>query len=159
MLTAAHCIPNRLNGANVSYERKIPVTGVVTGGRLDTGQNSTFKHPDFRVGSADADIALVRLPRPFDQDNLLQFAELPVAAAAVGQQGTVANHSHTKSLPAGQVAVLRAPISVVGSKTFFARSTTASLCTSDSGSGFMTLRGGLNVVDRHSIAGTKRGMY
>jgi hypothetical protein len=146
VLTAAHCIGTNKNGKEVTYERKDPVTGVMTSGSQSTGLNSTFKHPDYRVGFADADIALVRLPKPFDPDPLLQLAELPVAAAAVGQQGTVANLSHTTSLPDGQVAVLRAPVSVVGSKTFFARSTTASLCTSDSGSGFMTLRGGLNVV-------------
>ena len=146
VLTAAHCI-TRSNSATVSYNRVDPVTGVATGSAQVTGQNSTFKHPDFRDGFPDADIALVRLPKPFDPDPLLQPAELPVAAAAPGQQGTVANFTAEKqTLPAGQVAVLRAPISVVGSKTFFARSTTASLCPGDSGSAFMTLRGGLNVV-------------
>ena len=153
VLTAAHCIGDLvINAGTVSYKRKDPVTGVMTSG-LQSGDLKFFKHPDYREesGSADADIALVRLPKPFDPDPLLQVAELPVAAAAVGQQGTVANRSHTESLPAGQVAVLRAPILNVGQtptsrRTFGARSTTASLCPGDSGSGFMTLRGGLNVV-------------
>ncbi|MCI0623151.1 MAG: trypsin-like serine protease [Acidobacteria bacterium] len=146
VLTAAHCVGSNFNGGGVSYSRKDPLTGVTTGGRQETGLMSTFKHPEFRLGFPDNDIALVRLPKPFDPDPLLQPAELPTAAAAVGQRGTIANFSHTTTLPAGQVAVLRAPILFAGGKSFSARSTTASLCSGDSGSGFMTLRAGLNVV-------------
>ncbi|MGH9426660.1 MAG: S1 family peptidase, partial [Terriglobia bacterium] len=152
VLTAAHCIDDRNHYTlEVFYERKDPVTGVMTSGSQETGLNSTFKHPDYREGFPDADIALVRLPKPFKHDPLLQPAELPTTGPALGRQGTVANFSHQKLLPAGQVAVLRAPILFVGEtstsrRTFNARSTTASLCPGDSGSGFMTLKGGLNVV-------------
>ena len=57
------------------------------------------------------------------------------------------NHSTGSTVvPAGQVAVLRAPVTIPGGNFFTAKSSTASLCPGDSGSGFMTLREGLNVV-------------
>ena len=87
------------------------------------------------------------MPAPFAADPLLQPAELPTAPAANGQQGTVVNHSTGSTVvPAGQVAVLRAPVTIPGGNFFTAKSSTASLCPGDSGSGFMTLREGLNVV-------------
>ena len=147
VLTAAHVVePARFRGATVAFDRTDPVSGERTQGEKETGPNSVFIHEDYLAGNADADIALVRLPAPFAPHPHLQPAELPLTAAALGQVGTVANHSHSTTLPSGQVAVLRGPIVAAFNKTFDGRSPTASLCKGDSGSGFVTTSGELNVV-------------
>jgi hypothetical protein len=152
VLTAAHCIGSLQEGGYVSYSRTNPVTGVKTGGRItETYPNAKFiTHPYYREGFSDHDIALVRLPQTFPADPLLQPAELPTSAAALNQAGTVASTvSHTSTLPAGYVAVLRGDVTLTypGSPYFIAKSPTASLCPGDSGGGFITSNDlGLNVV-------------
>jgi hypothetical protein len=153
VLTAAHLF-STFRSARVSYTRTDPVTGVSTNGEQQTAAGSVFIHPDYVVGQPYADLALVRLPTPFAADPYLQPAQLPTAAAAVGQEGTVAGNSHTGPLPPGHVAVLRAPILLAGGRTFIARSPKASLCPGDSGSGFVTKSGDLNVVTGIAAQGT-----
>ena len=83
VLTAAHCIGSLLEGGEVSYSRTNPVTGVTTGGRQTQGgpNSKLIKHPNYREGYPDNDIALVKLPAAFPTDPLLQPAELPIMAA------------------------------------------------------------------------------
>ena len=145
VLTAAHNVATSFSGARVSYRRTDP-TGRATAGSQNTAAGSIKLHPNYVTGSPDFDLALVRLPTPFPPDPYLQPAALPIAAAAIGQSGTVASNSHTTTLPAGHVAVLRGPIILIGGMTVIARSPTASLCPGDSGSGFVMSNGSANVV-------------
>lgn len=146
VLTAAHVTGPGYNGVQVNYSRTAP-DGQSTNGSTNTGIGSVYVHPDYVPGTPSADLALVRLPAPFESDPYLQPAELPVGPAEVGQPGLVASFSHTGPLPAGHLAVLRAPILLAGGNTFIARSPTASLCPGDSGSGFITVREGvINIV-------------
>jgi hypothetical protein len=146
VLTAAHNVETSFGGARVSYRRTDPATGRVTSGSQNTGAGSVKLNPGYVTGSADADLALVRLPAPFPFDPFLQPVVLPTGPAIVGQPGTIASISHTMSLPPGHLAVWRGPIILLGGMTFIARSPTASLCPGDSGSGFITATGAGNVV-------------
>ena len=145
VLTAAHLVETSFGGVRVSYSRT-DSAGKATRGDQATPPGSVVLHPGYKTGVADFDLALVRLPRPFPPDPLLQPAALPTAPGAVGQAGTIASFSHTVNLPAGQVAVLRGPIILGGGTTFIGRSQTASLCPGDSGSGFVTFSGSVPVV-------------
>ncbi len=146
VLTAAHVTGPGYNGVQVNYSRTAP-DGQSTNGSTNTGIGSVIVHPDYVPGTPAADLALVRLPAPFESDPYLQPAELPVGPAEVGQPGLVASFSHTGPIPAGYLAVLRAPVLLAGGNTFIARSPTSSLCPGDSGSGFVTVREGvINVV-------------
>jgi hypothetical protein len=146
VLTAAHNVETSFGGARVSYTRTDPNTGRATSGSQTTAAGSVLLHPDYVTGNPNFDLALVRLPAAFAPDPFLQTAALPTAAAAVGQSGTIASISHTATLPPGHVAVLRAPVLLIGGTTFIARSPTASLCPGDSGSGFIASNGDVNVV-------------
>jgi len=146
VLTAAHNVETSFGGATVSYSRTDPTTGRATGGSQTTAPGSVHLHPQYVTGNPDSDLALVRLSAPFAPDPFLQPAALPTAAVAIGQAGMVASISHTATLPAGKVAVLRGPIILIGGMNFIARSPTASLCPGDSGSGFITFNGSANVV-------------
>jgi Trypsin len=141
VLTAAHCLYNRFSGVTVTYTRTTP-TGTVTSGSLQTGQNSVFVHPDYKISGVDHDIGLVKLPTPFAPDPFLQAAELPLDAPVLGQQGLVAAQTSTP----GKDAVLRGSIVLAGGPAFSVISSTASLCPGDSGSGFVVPAGGRNVV-------------
>ena len=145
VLTAAHLVETSFGGVRVSYSRT-DSAGKATRGDQATPPGSVVLHPGYKTGVADFDLALVRLPRPFPPDPLLQPAALPTSPGAVGQAGTIASFSHTVNLPAGQVAVLRGPIILGGGTTFIGRSQTASLCPGDSGSGFVTFNGSVPVV-------------
>jgi hypothetical protein len=139
-------VETSFSGVRISYSRTDPNTGRVSGGNQSTAAGSVILHPDYKTGSPDADLALVRLSSPFTSDPFLQTAALPAAAAAVGQAGTIASISHTATLPPGKVAVWRGPVILNGGRTFIAKSLTASLCPGDSGSGFVSLISGANVV-------------
>jgi len=146
VLTAAHVVETSFSGVRISYSRTDPKTGKVSSGNQTTAAGSVKLHPDYKTGSPDADLALVRLFSPFASDPFLLAAALPAAAAAVGQAGTIASISHTETLPPGKVAVWRGPVILTGPKTFIAKSPTASLCPGDSGSGFVSSISGANVV-------------
>jgi hypothetical protein len=146
VLTAAHNVETSFSGARVSYSRTDPATGKVSRGSQTTAAGSVIVHPSYHTGSPDFDLALLRLSTPFAADPLLQPAALPIAAAVVGQTGALASISHTMTLPPGKLAVLRGPVILTGGQTFIAKSPTASLCPGDSGSGFVSSIGGLNVV-------------
>src|SRR6185312_4006265 len=76
VLTAAHLVETSFGGVGVSYSRTDPNTGKVTGGSQTTAAGSVKLHPDYKTGSPDADLALVRLSSPFASDPLLQTAAL-----------------------------------------------------------------------------------
>src|SRR3954471_8711648 len=126
VLTAAHLVETSFGGVLISYSRTDPNTGKVSGGKQTTGPGSVLLHPDYKTGSPDADLALVRLSPPFPSDPFLQTAALPAAAAAVGPVGTIAGSDHTATLPPGKVAVWRGPVILSGRRTFIAKSPTAS---------------------------------
>jgi len=146
VLTAAHNVETSFGGVRLSYHRTNPASGAVTSGSQTTASGSVKVHPGYRGGSADHDIALVRLSAPFQPDPFLQPAGLPSAAAAAGQQALVASISHTAPLPDGAVAVWRGPVILVGPTTFIGRSPTASLCPGDSGSGVIVVNNGAPIV-------------
>jgi hypothetical protein len=148
VLTAAHCAESntRFRGARVSYSRTDPTTGVTTSDTKSTGQNSVFLHPDYVAGSADNDLALIRLPSAFN-DPLVQPAELPTSPSATSMVGTIANpHSNDLELAPGSVKVVRARIFSLALKSFRVSLPTASMCEGDSGSGFVVQSDGHNVV-------------
>jgi hypothetical protein len=150
VLTAAHCVQNAFQGATISYHRTSP-SGVATHAEQQTGQNSVFVHPDYAPSSGDNDLALVRLRTPLDPDlapdPVLQPAELPPVATWEGTNAVVASTvHHNDTLPAGTVAVLRGTIFGDSPTKLYAKSPDASLCPGDSGSGFVSLQAGKNVI-------------
>jgi hypothetical protein len=149
VLTAAHCVEglHKFNGVTVSFTRTNPSTGEVFTGSQATGIGSVFVHPGWDLGTITNDIALVRLPSAFAPNPMLRRAELPLSGPFAGQEGTLASMiHHSGGLPAGTVAVLRGPISFVGSTQFTVKSPNASVCPGDSGSGLITKAGGMNFV-------------
>lgn len=149
VLTAAHCVENR--ATSVTYRRTDPDTGAVeTNTRAVSLQNVT-RHPAFNKPSAqDNDIALVRLPQPFEITPLIQTVGIPPTARRAGVIGSVASFSHTNAmLPPGMNAVFRAPVPPEGGAlrfSIFTSATTGALCEGDSGSGFVTLENGRALV-------------
>ena len=149
VLTAAHCVENR--ATSVTYRRTDPYTGSVeTHTRIVSLENVT-RHPQFNKPAAqDNDIALVRLPQPFEITPFIQTVGIPAAVRQPGVVGTVASFSHTNMmLPPGMNAVFRAPIPSEGGTlrfSIFTTATTGALCHGDSGSGFVTLENGRALV-------------
>jgi hypothetical protein len=157
VLTAAHCVTPLIGFSKVSFSRTDPYTGAVQTETRGPSQNigpsnnrGVFIHPDFNKPSpVDNDIALIKLASPFTITPYLQTVGLPRSPRTPGMVGTVASISHTGPLPAGQVSVLRGPISAIASPTKIivtAAAAMASLCKGDSGSGFVTLEGGRATV-------------
>jgi hypothetical protein len=140
VLTAAHCVYNRLLGVTVSYQRRAP-DGSSTGGEVKTSPGSVFMHPDYDASKSDNDIALVELPHPFPADPWLQIAELPFMAPYADQIGTVATPT-----TGGMSAVFRGAVYGVIEKAFMAKSSIAGLCPGDSGSGFVAQSPGRNIL-------------
>ena len=149
VLTAAHCVENR--ATSVTYRRTDPYTGSVeTHTRIVSLENVT-RHPQFNKPAAqDNDIALVRLPQPFEITPFIQTVGIPAAVRQPSVVGTVASFSHTNMmLPPGMNAVFRAPIPSEGGTlrfSIFTTATTGALCHGDSGSGFVTLENGRALV-------------
>ncbi len=150
VLTTAHVAGPGFTGVRVTYSRTAP-NGVSTSGSLETGGGSVYVHPDYVPGAPYADLALVRLPAPFEADPYLQPADLPRVPAEVGQQGTVVASGNPSRVSPGHLTALRSPILGVGGPSPFGllsiRSDVTSLCPRDNGSGFITVREGIvNVV-------------
>jgi hypothetical protein len=157
VLTAAHCVTPQIGFSKVTYSRTDPYTGAVKTETRGPAQNvgpsnnrGVIIHPDFNKPSPVAnDIALIKLASPFTISPYMQTVGLPRSPRTAGMVGTVASISHTGALPAGQVSVLRGPISAIASPTTLivtAAAAMASLCKGDSGSGFVTLESGRATV-------------
>jgi hypothetical protein len=149
VLTAAHCVENR--ATSVTYRRMDPYSGSVEAKTRTVTLEHVRRHPQFNRPSAqDNDIALVRLPEPFEITPFIQTVGIPSAPRQPGVIGTVASFSHTNMmLPPGMNAVFRAPIPSGGGTLRFSIFTTAitgALCEGDSGSGFVTLENGRALV-------------
>lgn len=148
VLTAAHCTDGttHYNGARVSYSRTDPTTGELRSDTQSTGQNSITNHPQYKSGSSDNDLALIRLPSAFNEP-LLQPADLPTSPSTPAMFGTIAYaHSNDGPLAPGFVEVIRAPIASVNTNTFNVSLPTTSMCSGDSGSGFVVQSGAQNIV-------------
>ncbi|TKB71492.1 MAG: trypsin-like serine protease [Nitrospira sp.] len=157
VLTAAHCVTPLIGFSKVTYTRTDPYTGAVKTETRGPAQNvgptnnrGVFIHPDFNKPTPVAnDIALIKLASPFTISPYIQTVGLPRSPRTAGMVGTVASISHTGPVPAGQVSVLRGPISAIASPTTLivtAAAAMASLCKGDSGSGFVTLENGRAMV-------------
>jgi secreted trypsin-like serine protease len=157
VLTAAHCVTPGASNNTFAYRRTDPETGTLhqaTRGPAGVGFNpGVYLHPSYVPGSTDSthDIALVHLAQSFDIDPFIQTVGLPATPRRPNVVGTVANFSHTMTLPQGQVAVFRAPIpSDANSSPFVISISTSnasgSICSGDSGSGFVTVEDGRAVV-------------
>jgi hypothetical protein len=161
VLTAAHCVQPFASTNTFSYTRTDPETGILhqetRGPEQDQRPNpGVYLNPNYKVGNAtpdpDQDIALVHLAQPFDINPVLQTVGLPTTARTPGMVGSVANPlSQGTTLPQGQVAVFRAPIPpdpLSDALSFDIPTSTAngSICTGDSGSGFVTVEDGRAIV-------------
>ena len=159
VLTAAHCVTPGISNNTFSFRRTDPYTGTLhqaTRGPADVGVHpnpGAYLHPLYVPGSTDSshDIALVHLAQAFDIDPFIQTVGLPTTPRQANVVGTVANFSHTMTLPEGKVAIFRAPIPsetdpypyIISIET---RNATGSLCHGDSGSGFVTVENGRATV-------------
>lgn len=155
VLTAAHCIDLGA-GHFISYSRTDPSTGVMKNemrlvGHKPDGSFSIYVHPLYdRHKDFSYDIALIRMSQPFDESALIQTVGLPTSARRPGVVGSLASFDHVRPLPPGQTAVFRAPIPDDDPHllkfSIFARQASASLCSGDSGSGFVTVEQGRATV-------------
>ena len=155
VLTAAHCVTQGLGVNSVSYSRTDPYTGALQTEthplvREQRPNPGVYINPGYNPQMDQAnDIALVKLQQPFWMSPYIQTVGLPRAPRQQGVVGSLANYSHSTTLPPGQVAVFRAPIPPVdyGPKFYItAAAASASLCPGDSGSGFVTVENGRATV-------------
>jgi len=155
VLTAAHCVTPNIGFGSVTYSRTDPKTGAVkTQTRPPFSESrpnpGVRMHPDYNPQNNYAnDIALIKLATPFIIDPFIQTVALPRLSRSAGIVGTLANFDHNTQLPAGQVAVFRAPIPQQDYPPKFyitAMAANASLCKGDSGSGFVTVEYGRATV-------------
>ena len=159
-LTAAHCVtPNIGYGHKLSYSRIDSYGNVQTETRpVDpnigpANNRGVFSHPHYAPSQDHAnDIALIKLAQPFSVNFALQTVGLPRFPRNPTLVGTVASYIRHDggTLPQGQVAIFRGPISAIASPTkIFVPANTAgntSLCPGDSGSGFVTVENGRAIV-------------
>jgi hypothetical protein len=158
VLTAAHCVTPNIGFGKLTYTRTDPYTGAVsTETRAPFSQQrpnpGVYIHPNYAADQDHAnDIALILLAGPFSINFSLQTVGLPRSPRNPGRVGTVASyrrHDGGGTLPPGQVAILRGPISLLDSPTKLfvqASAAGASLCGGDSGSGFVTVENGRAIV-------------
>ena len=157
VLTAAHCVTPLIGFGKLTYSRTDPYTGAVQTETLAPDpyagpyRDGVFIHPMYNKPSPnDNDIALIKLVQPgFRINSYLQTVGLPRSPRQQGVVGTLASYSHTGPTPAGQYAIFRGPIAVIGSPTQIfveANDAGASLCPGDSGSGFVTVENGRAIV-------------
>lgn len=157
-LTAAHCVT-----PNIGYGNRLSYTRTDSYGRTQSedrkvdpnigpaNNRGVFIHPHYAPSQDHAnDIALIKLAEPFRVNFTLQTVGLPRNPRRAGVVGTVASIRHDGSIPSGQAAVFRGPISALDSpKKIFVPANTAgdtSLCPGDSGSGFVTVENGRAIV-------------
>jgi secreted trypsin-like serine protease len=147
VLTAAHCVDGS-NWPSVSWSRTDPATGQRYSGENSATYLVKHMHPDYNPATFAHDIALIDLKTPFTLGRYLQTVALPRSPAQVGHVGKVANYSHSETLPTGIDAILRASIAVLwpSSGLFEVRDDGASLCSGDSGSGFVRIVNGRATV-------------
>jgi len=155
VLTAAHCVTPNIGFGKISYSRINPNNGAVqTQTRAPISESrpnpGVRMHPEYNPQNSHAnDIALIKLASPFNIDPYIQTVGLPRFSRSAGIVGTLANFDHNTQLPAGQVAVFRAPIPQQDYPPKFyitAMAANASLCKGDSGSGFVTVEYGRATV-------------
>ena len=159
VLTAAHCVTPRIGFGQIMYKRTDRNGAVRTDTRAadphvgPANNRGVFIHPQYDPAKDQAnDIALIKLASPFYIEPLLQTVGLPKFSRSSGLVGTLANFAHNTMVPAGQVAVFRAPLPPVDQYTNMAKiyitamAANASLCQGDSGSGFVTVEYGRAVV-------------
>jgi hypothetical protein len=159
VLTAAHCVPTSWSH-KVSYTRTDPYDGSVHSDyRMVTSSygGAVYVHPGYVPGGGFSnpvnDIALIRVDSAFVIDPYIQTVAVPTTPSAVGMTGAIASGSSNGTPPAGDEAVMRTQIPSVNPSTcappagaFCISSTSASLCSGDSGSGFVTVENGRAVV-------------
>lgn len=155
VLTAAHCVTPNIGFGKLTYSRINPNNGAVqTQTRAPISESrpnpGVRMHPDYNPQDGHAnDIALIKLASPFNVDPFIQTVGLPRFSRNPGIVGVLANFDHNTQLPAGQVAVFRAPIPQQDYPPKFyitAMAANASLCKGDSGSGFVTVEYGRATV-------------
>jgi hypothetical protein len=155
VLTAAHCVTPNIGFGKITYSRINPNNGAVqTQTRAPISESRPNPgvriHPEYNPQNSHAnDIALIKLASPFNIDPFIQTVGLPKFFRSAGIVGTLANFDHNTQLPAGQVAVFRAPIPQQDYPPKFyitAMAANASLCKGDSGSGFVTVEYGRATV-------------
>lgn len=164
ILTAAHCV--RTSGApgnaTITYVRTNPTNGATQTEKRTAGSGSggVYIHPQYDpVRDHVNDIALIKVGQPFTITPFLQTVGLPQDLRRQGVVGTLANFSHNAMVPAGQVAIFRAPLPAYtptmppnyptpnDTKIYItAMAANASLCEGDSGSGFVTVEYGRATV-------------
>lgn len=159
-LTAAHCVT-----PNIGYGHKLSYTRTDSNGSAQSetrpvdpnagpaNNRGVFIHPNYAPSQDHAnDIALIKLAQPFSVNFVAQTVGLPRFPRNPGLVGTVASYIRHDggTLPQGQVAIFRGPISALASPTkIFVPANTAgntSLCPGDSGSGFVTVENGRAIV-------------
>ena len=155
VLTAAHCVTPGIGFGKLMYTRTDPYTGAVSTetrapAAVGSRRDGVFMHPNYTPSNDQAnDIALIKLASPFTISPYLQTVGLPRISRNPGMVGTVASFSHTGTLPVGQAAIFRGPVSQLESPTKLyvqASAANASLCPGDSGSGFVTIESGRATV-------------
>ena len=164
ILTAAHCV--RTSGApgnaTITYVRTNPTNGATQTEKRTAGSGSggVYIHPQYDPARDHInDIALIKVGQPFTITPFLQTVGLPQDLRRQGVVGTLANFSHNAMVPAGQVAIFRAPLPAYtptmppnyptpnDTKIYItAMAANASLCEGDSGSGFVTVEYGRATV-------------
>jgi tryptase len=148
VLTAAHCL-GTASSHTVEMTRTDPLSGETRTQSRTPSDSGLFKPLDFVLGNEAHDIALIRLPAPFEITPGVQTVALPTGPRNFSPVGTVASIDHGGTLPAGQLAIFRAriPDGAGPSFTIFAADAGgAHLYTGDSGSGLVSVEGGRAVV-------------
>jgi hypothetical protein len=160
VLTAAHCLTSR--SAEVRAIRTNPTTGALDKVvRFSDARAGIFVHPQYREGGYLNDIGLVKLAYPFDvdvrgdgrvADGQVMTAALPRAAAVEGRTGTIVKNRGKEA--AGYTPIVRAPqMSAAQAGKFHIYPAVGSICSGDSGSGFLEmLDGRVTVVGVASAA-------
>ncbi|MEO8366998.1 MAG: trypsin-like serine protease [Pseudoxanthomonas sp.] len=148
VLTAAHCVTTGTTASNgvrkilrVEYSRIDPAGTSQTDKRefANGGASQVILHPDFRLGSEEHDIALVRLPTPFVIGPGLQTAAIPAGPRTSAVVGTVATYNRSGLQP-GQLGLFRGSIPVGAGPSFTVLRTNPAdaLDEGDSGSGIVS---------------------